>query len=141
MFDKFIDFVLRIPNNPGTVDGYCEHGTYVGGCGIDWMCHMCEMGVEWRDYIIGMRKDARWARKRHNAKTMMEGFTKFYTGHKRFIPKPLFTWVFWLLADRLAYHEPYRYGWHYHNNPMKLVNWWSNKLYHIKYNVLKMKVS
>jgi hypothetical protein len=23
---------------------YCKHGVYVGGCGIDWMCHACEMG-------------------------------------------------------------------------------------------------
>lgn len=23
-------------------DGYCRHGTYVGGCGIDWMCGICE---------------------------------------------------------------------------------------------------
>ena len=22
----------------------CEHGVYVGGCGIDHMCHRCEMG-------------------------------------------------------------------------------------------------
>ena len=26
-------------------DGYCEHGVYVGGCGIDWMCGYCESGV------------------------------------------------------------------------------------------------
>ena len=26
-------------------DGYCEHGTYVGGCGIDWMCGWCEDGI------------------------------------------------------------------------------------------------
>lgn len=26
---------------PGDV---CEHGTYVGGCGIDWMCGSCESG-------------------------------------------------------------------------------------------------
>ena len=26
-------------------EGYCEHGVYVGGCGIDWMCHYCESGV------------------------------------------------------------------------------------------------
>lgn len=26
-------------------DGYCEHGTYVGGCGIDWMCSDCELGI------------------------------------------------------------------------------------------------
>lgn len=24
--------------------GYCKHGTYVGGMGIDYMCHWCEMG-------------------------------------------------------------------------------------------------
>jgi hypothetical protein len=29
--------------------GYCPHGTYVGGCGIDWMCGDCEMG----NYDIG----------------------------------------------------------------------------------------
>lgn len=26
----------------GDSDGYCPHGTYVGGCGIDWMCGYCE---------------------------------------------------------------------------------------------------
>jgi len=26
---------------PGDV---CKHGTYTGGCGIDWMCGPCEMG-------------------------------------------------------------------------------------------------
>lgn len=25
-------------------DGYCIHGVYTGGCGIDWMCGHCEMG-------------------------------------------------------------------------------------------------
>ena len=24
-------------------DGFCRHGVYVGGCGIDWMCGTCEM--------------------------------------------------------------------------------------------------
>lgn len=24
--------------------GYCRHGVYVGGCGIDWMCGACESG-------------------------------------------------------------------------------------------------
>lgn len=23
---------------------HCRHGAYVGGCGIDFMCHACEMG-------------------------------------------------------------------------------------------------
>lgn len=26
-------------------DGYCDHGFYVGGCGIDWMCQWCEAGI------------------------------------------------------------------------------------------------
>ena len=26
-------------------DGYCVHGTYVGGCGIDLMCQWCEDGI------------------------------------------------------------------------------------------------
>lgn len=26
--------------------GYCQHGVYVGGCGIDWMCGKCESGEE-----------------------------------------------------------------------------------------------
>lgn len=28
---------------PGDV---CPHGVYVGGCGIDWMCPVCELGEE-----------------------------------------------------------------------------------------------
>lgn len=28
-------------NYPGDI---CPHGVYIGGCGIDWMCHRCEMG-------------------------------------------------------------------------------------------------
>lgn len=26
-------------------EGYCEHGTYVGGCGADLMCQWCEDGI------------------------------------------------------------------------------------------------
>jgi len=35
---------------PGDV---CEHGTYVGGCGRDWLCGPCELG----DTYIPTRKD------------------------------------------------------------------------------------
>lgn len=31
----------------GRGSGYCPHGVYVGGMGIDWMCHTCEMGWEY----------------------------------------------------------------------------------------------
>ncbi len=38
-------YELRYPQGwsyyPGDV---CEHGTYTGGSGIDYMCHPCEMG-------------------------------------------------------------------------------------------------
>lgn len=26
--------------------GYCRHGVYVGGCGVDWMCGICETSDE-----------------------------------------------------------------------------------------------
>jgi hypothetical protein len=29
---------------------YCIHGNYVGGCGIDYMCHSCEMGETFPTY-------------------------------------------------------------------------------------------
>jgi hypothetical protein len=28
----------------GKWDGYCKHGVYVGGCGVDLMCIRCELG-------------------------------------------------------------------------------------------------
>lgn len=41
----------QLPN-----EGYCFHGTYVGGCGIDWMCGYCEsgeLGSSHYDYLSG----------------------------------------------------------------------------------------
>lgn len=49
-------------------EGRCKHGTYVGGCGIDWMCQLCEssvsdyewaMGVALDEYHHAMKKKAR----------------------------------------------------------------------------------
>ena len=43
---------------------YCPHGAYVGGCGIDYMCHYCEMGdepstiAECRSYIAAIQARA-----------------------------------------------------------------------------------
>lgn len=28
------------------MEGYCRHGKYVGGSGVDLMCHWCESGIE-----------------------------------------------------------------------------------------------
>ena len=35
----FVDTPLR------SYKGYCRHGAYVGGIGIDWMCGYCESGI------------------------------------------------------------------------------------------------
>lgn len=43
---------LSTPN-----EGYCFHGQYVGGCGIDWMCGYCESGEAGSsayDYLEGV---------------------------------------------------------------------------------------
>lgn len=37
-------------------EGYCFHGMWVGGCGIDWMCGACEsgeLGSDHYDYLSG----------------------------------------------------------------------------------------
>lgn len=38
-------------------DGYCEHGTYVGGIGIDWMCGWCESGISDEEYAEYVREE------------------------------------------------------------------------------------
>lgn len=35
-------------------DGYCVHGVYVGGCGIDWICGLCEDGVSYEEWQAGL---------------------------------------------------------------------------------------
>ena len=38
-WQMFVDTPLR------SYKGYCRHGAYVGGIGIDWMCGYCESGI------------------------------------------------------------------------------------------------
>ena len=42
----------------------CEHGEYVGGCGIDYMCFDCEMGIpvptKWQQWFARARES--WQR-------------------------------------------------------------------------------
>lgn len=33
----------------------CEHGKYTGGCGVDWICHWCEMGVSREEMLADAR--------------------------------------------------------------------------------------
>lgn len=51
-------------------DGYCEHGTYVGGCGIDWMCQWCEDGISWQDYLAICLSNRIYARVRSEVTKM-----------------------------------------------------------------------
>jgi hypothetical protein len=51
-------------------DGYCEHGTYVGGCGIDWMCGWCEDGISYADYLWILRNTRINARVKREAGKM-----------------------------------------------------------------------
>lgn len=34
---------------------YCEHGNYVGGMGIDYLCHWCESGTPFDEYVAIMQ--------------------------------------------------------------------------------------
>lgn len=54
-------------------DGYCQHGQYVGGCGIDYMCEWCENGVsaaEARRIIVKERTRAVRERADRAARTL-----------------------------------------------------------------------
>ena len=52
--DRYSDLMAELddsdevgdPQDDGARDpnGYCKHGIYVGGCGIDFMCGRCENG-------------------------------------------------------------------------------------------------
>lgn len=37
-------------------NGYCEHGKYVGGCGVDHICGYCEDGISARE-LAAERRD------------------------------------------------------------------------------------
>lgn len=38
-------------------DGRCKHGTYVGGCGADYMCGWCEDGTPDVEYVEYCRQN------------------------------------------------------------------------------------
>lgn len=52
--------------------GYCEHGRYVGGCGIDWICPYCEEGISAKELRAIRRwenRELRWRRIMHRIST------------------------------------------------------------------------
>ncbi len=50
--------VLDLNRNCGLAvhpdERYCMHGTYVGGCGIDYMCGACEDGITLYEWALGL---------------------------------------------------------------------------------------
>jgi hypothetical protein len=44
--------------------GYCEHGNFVGGMGIDWMCPYCEAGVSLKDHLRMVKQERRERQRR-----------------------------------------------------------------------------
>lgn len=43
--DGFVSTTLWHTRPEDRREGYCKHGKYVGGIGIDWMCGPCEDGL------------------------------------------------------------------------------------------------
>jgi hypothetical protein len=60
MYDDYAEFQRDLDDRDDRDDrptqsfydgDFCEHGKYVGGCGIDWMCYWCEEGISAVDAI------------------------------------------------------------------------------------------
>lgn len=91
--------------------GYCKHGAYVGGCGVDYMCGACEMGDEDptpRELLEIMQR----AEARYDAKIVeLEGLTIEWAGegHKFISPRLILS----LLRDsRVAFENAERTFFH-----------------------------
>ena len=63
----------------------CVHGTYVGGCGIDWMCHWCESGVSLAEAkrIVAAEQLAKVRERAENAATALNVLLKCGMGGVR----------------------------------------------------------
>lgn len=53
-------------------EGYCVHGSYVGGCGADYMCGWCEDGISLAEAIkIETARKTRKVRERSETQQLM----------------------------------------------------------------------
>jgi hypothetical protein len=59
-------------------EGHCKHGVYVGGCGIDWMCQMCESGVSDYEWAMGFAFERYNRDMRAEAKKEIEAIFEFF---------------------------------------------------------------
>lgn len=63
-----------------SLDGYCKHGAWVGGCGADYMCGMCENGTTDYEWALGIAFGAyNRAKRKENKKKGEELLTFFET--------------------------------------------------------------
>lgn len=59
-------------------DGHCKHGVYVGGCGADYMCGMCESGVTDYEWAMGRAFHAYRAAQKEKARIEVEAIFEFF---------------------------------------------------------------
>lgn len=107
-------------------DGRCPHGVYVGGCGIDWMCGICESDVTWAEYIRGERYQASvdWRAAYHARKGGIH-FNKCKRHN-------LFYWAnFRLCVWHLRRIAPTRMG--------ECESWWEKLYYYIVRRLIRLK--
>lgn len=58
-------------------EGRCKHGTYVGGCGIDWMCQHCENGLNDYEWAMGVALDEYYYEMKKKAKIEIDAIFDF----------------------------------------------------------------
>ena len=71
--------------------GYCVHGRYVGGCGIDWICPYCEDGVSEKEYLAILKHERKVSERRARLKVFYNWVIKVYFATPEFMGKKLFS--------------------------------------------------
>lgn len=76
--ERYLDHPMYDPEDRYDA-GYCRHGKYVGGCGVDWMCGPCEGDVSDAAWLVGGLRDAanRWAEARADVDAARLGLEVF----------------------------------------------------------------
>lgn len=59
-------------------EGRCKHGTYVGGCGADYMCGYCENGMTDYEWAIGVALDEYYWEMKKKAKIETDAIFEFF---------------------------------------------------------------
>lgn len=57
---------------------HCEHGVYIGGSGVDWMCHWCESGISMKELIRAGRAHQKYLKKMFRALWLRDKLLALY---------------------------------------------------------------